>query len=97
MFSPETAASQGIPVQALGHGLAALLVVNMVISLQAVGAVLTLGLLIAPMIWTRVLHITPDSALLVLASHPYEPGDYIRDYRRFLALSSREQLQIHQA
>jgi len=48
MFSTDSAASQGLPVQALGHGLAALLVVNMVISLQAVGAILTLGLLIAP-------------------------------------------------
>ena len=57
----------------------------------------TLGVLIPPMTWTRVHHRTPDSALLVLASHPYEPGDYIHDYRRFLALSSREQLQIHQA
>ena len=48
LFSPDVAASQGIPVHWLGHGLAALLVVNMVISLQAVGAMLTLGLLIAP-------------------------------------------------
>lgn len=48
VFSTDAAASQGIPVQLLGHGLAALLVVNMVISLQAVGAILTLGLLIAP-------------------------------------------------
>lgn len=48
VFSADAAASQGIPVQLLGHGLAALLVVNMVISLQAVGAILTLGLLIAP-------------------------------------------------
>jgi len=48
VFSTDAAASQGIPVHMLGHGLAALLVVNMVISLQAVGAILTLGLLIAP-------------------------------------------------
>lgn len=48
VFSSDSAASQGIPVHWLGHGMAALLVVNMVISLQAVGAILTLGLLIAP-------------------------------------------------
>lgn len=48
VFSTDTAASQGVPVHWLGHGMTALLVVNMVISLQAVGAILTLGLLIAP-------------------------------------------------
>jgi manganese/iron transport system permease protein/iron/zinc/copper transport system permease protein len=63
VFSPETAASQGIPVQALGHGLAALLVVNMVISLQAVGAVLTLGLLIAP---SAILYLFSDSVRSIL-------------------------------
>ncbi|MBV6498907.1 MAG: TDP-4-oxo-6-deoxy-alpha-D-glucose-3,4-oxoisomerase [Prosthecobacter sp.] len=57
----------------------------------------TLGLLIPPLTWTRVHHRTADSALLVLASHPYEARDYIHDYRRFLTLASTEELQTSQA
>lgn len=63
VFSAEAAASQGIPVQWLGHGLAALLVVNMVISLQAVGAILTLGLLIAP---AAILYLFSNSVRAIL-------------------------------
>lgn len=44
----------------------------------------TFGALVPPMVWaTEHLH-SPDSVLLVLASHPYEPEDYIRVYRDFL-------------
>lgn len=63
VFSADAAASQGIPVQLLGHGLAALLVVNMVISLQAVGAILTLGLLIAP---ATILYLFSNSVRVIL-------------------------------
>lgn len=62
-FSPDAAASQGIPVQVLGQGLAALLVVNMVISLQAVGTILTLGLLIAP---AAILYLFSNSVRCIL-------------------------------
>ena len=44
----------------------------------------TFGVLVPPMVWaTEHLH-SPDSVLMVLASRPYEPEDYIRDYRDFL-------------
>lgn len=53
----------------------------------------TQGLLIPPMTWTRVHHCTPDSSLLVLASHSYEPRDYIHDYRQFLTLAAQDESQ----
>jgi len=48
IFSSDLAASQGIPVRRLDYLLAALVVVTMVTSLQAVGALLAIGLLVAP-------------------------------------------------
>jgi hypothetical protein len=46
----------------------------------------TFGVLVPPMVWaTEHLH-SSDSVLLVLASRPYEPEDYIRDYQEFLAM-----------
>ncbi len=48
IFSPEMAATQGIPVKAMDSLLAAVVVITMVTSLQAVGAILALGLLVAP-------------------------------------------------
>ena len=45
----------------------------------------TVGLYIPPMLW-RVHHShSPDAVLLALASTPYEPADYIRDYDEFLS------------
>ena len=44
------------------------------------------GLYLPPMVWGIQYRYTPDAMLLVLASHPYEPEDYIRDYEDFLAL-----------
>ncbi|MFN0079065.1 MAG: sugar 3,4-ketoisomerase [Prosthecobacter sp.] len=45
----------------------------------------TFGVLVPPLVWaTAHLH-SHDSVLMVLASRPYEPEDYIRDYRDFLA------------
>lgn len=47
----------------------------------------TLGVLVPPMVWaTEHLH-SADSVLMVLASHPYEPEDYIRDRSQFLAMA----------
>ena len=44
-----------------------------------------IGLHIPPMIWGTQWKYTRDAVLLVLASHPYDPDDYIRDYEEFLA------------
>lgn len=46
----------------------------------------TLGLLLPPMIWASEHSHTPGSRLMVFASHPYEPEDYIRDYETFLTV-----------
>ncbi|TGR15907.1 WxcM-like domain-containing protein, partial [Mesorhizobium sp. M8A.F.Ca.ET.197.01.1.1] len=32
----------------------------------------------------------PDTVLLVMASHPYDAADYIRDYSDFLAVVGRD-------
>lgn len=48
MFSPEVAATQGVPVKRLDTLMAGLLTLVMITSLQAVGTILTLGLLAAP-------------------------------------------------
>ncbi|HEY5035819.1 MAG TPA: metal ABC transporter permease, partial [Chthoniobacterales bacterium] len=48
MFQPAIAATQGIRVKSLGYLLMALLVLAMIASLQAVGVILALGMLIAP-------------------------------------------------
>ncbi len=46
----------------------------------------TLGVLVPPMIWASEHLHSADSTLLVLASHPYDPADYIRDYAEYLAM-----------
>ena len=43
------------------------------------------GLHMAPMIWGTQYRYTADAVLLVLASHAYDPDDYIRDHDQFLA------------
>ncbi|HEY8902017.1 MAG TPA: metal ABC transporter permease [Chthoniobacterales bacterium] len=48
IFEPSIAASQGIPVTALNYLLMGALVLSMIASLQAVGVVLALGMLVAP-------------------------------------------------
>jgi len=48
MFEPSIAASQGLPVRLLNYLLMGLLVLSMISSLQAVGVILALGMLIAP-------------------------------------------------
>jgi dTDP-4-dehydrorhamnose 3,5-epimerase-like enzyme len=42
------------------------------------------GLHIPPMIWGTQWRYTRDAVMLVLASHPYDAADYIRDYEDFL-------------
>jgi hypothetical protein len=44
----------------------------------------TLGLHVPPMIWATQYRYSTDAALLVLASHPYDADDYIRDYNQWL-------------
>jgi manganese transport system permease protein len=48
VFEPSVAASQGVPVKTLKYLLMGLLVLSMISSLQAVGVILALGMLIAP-------------------------------------------------
>ena len=47
------------------------------------------GLYIPPRIWSVQYDYSPDAALLVFASHAYDPGDYVRDYEAFLELVRR--------
>jgi UDP-2-acetamido-3-amino-2,3-dideoxy-glucuronate N-acetyltransferase len=44
-----------------------------------------LGLYIPPMIWAVQYRYSGDALLLVFASDPYDPEDYIRDYDEFLS------------
>lgn len=44
----------------------------------------TVGIYVPPLVWASQFRYESDSALLVLASHPYDPDDYIRDYDTFL-------------
>lgn len=46
----------------------------------------SIGLYLPPLIWGIQYRYTSDALLLVLASRPYEPDDYIRDYDEFLTL-----------
>jgi hypothetical protein len=45
----------------------------------------SLGIYIPPMVWASQFRYEPGTVLLVLASHPYDAGDYIREYESFLA------------
>ncbi|MCX5948926.1 MAG: WxcM-like domain-containing protein [Cyanobacteria bacterium] len=46
-----------------------------------------LGLYLPPLVWGIQYKFSPSASLLVFASHPYDPDDYIRDYNKFLLLS----------
>ncbi|TYP89833.1 WxcM-like domain-containing protein [Blastococcus xanthinilyticus] len=48
-----------------------------------------LALHMQPMIWGTQYRYTSDAVLLVLASDPYDPDDYIRDHDEFLAEVAR--------
>lgn len=45
------------------------------------------ALYMPPRIWGTQYRYSEDAVLLVLASHPYDPADYIRDYREFLTMA----------
>jgi UDP-2-acetamido-3-amino-2,3-dideoxy-glucuronate N-acetyltransferase len=47
----------------------------------------TSALYVPPMTWGTQYRYSPDAVLLVLASHPYDASDYIRDYGLFLVES----------
>jgi UDP-2-acetamido-3-amino-2,3-dideoxy-glucuronate N-acetyltransferase len=46
-----------------------------------------LGLYLPPLTWAVQYRYSPDAVLLVLASHRYDPKDYIRDYDAFVRLA----------
>ncbi len=46
----------------------------------------SLGLYLPPMVWAVQYRYSADALLLVFASDPYDPADYIRDYDEFLSL-----------
>jgi hypothetical protein len=48
-----------------------------------------LGLHVPPMDWCTFDQCSSDALLLVLASHYYDPADYIRDYGEFLQAVER--------
>lgn len=50
----------------------------------------SLGLHLPPMVWGIQHRHTSGAVLLVLASHAYDSGDYIRDYGEFLARKRRD-------
>jgi acetyltransferase-like isoleucine patch superfamily enzyme len=49
----------------------------------------SLGLYVPPKVWAAQFDYTADAALLVLASHAYDPADYIRDYDEFRGAAAR--------
>ncbi len=49
----------------------------------------TLGVYIPPLVWGSQFRYEPDAVLLVLASHAYDPDDYIREYEVFLSEVAR--------
>jgi acetyltransferase-like isoleucine patch superfamily enzyme/dTDP-4-dehydrorhamnose 3,5-epimerase-like enzyme len=46
----------------------------------------TRGIYVPPLVWASEYRYEDDAVLLVLASHPYDPDDYIRRYDDFLAV-----------
>jgi acetyltransferase-like isoleucine patch superfamily enzyme len=49
----------------------------------------SLGVYLPPKTWGVQYDYSPDAALLVFASHPYDARDYVRDYEAFLKLVRR--------
>lgn len=48
------------------------------------------GLYMPAMTWGTQYRYTPDAVLLVLASHPYDSSDYIRDYNEFVMATQQK-------
>lgn len=57
----------------------------------------SLGIYVPPMVWAAEFKHEPGSALMVFASRPYEPEDYIRGYEEFLTLSVKHRPHNQQA
>jgi len=51
----------------------------------------TLGVHLSPMVWGTLSDYSPDAVLLVFASAPYDPEDYLRDYGAFLSAVRTDQ------
>src|SRR5262249_20154195 len=49
-----------------------------------------IGLYIPPKVWASQYAFTDDAVLVVLASHPYDPHDYVRDYREYRRLVAND-------
>jgi len=49
------------------------------------------GLHVPPMVWGIQYKYSPNAVLLVFASHPYDPAEYIRSYDEFLALATAKE------
>lgn len=47
------------------------------------------GLLVVPGIWRTLDDFSSGAVCLVLASHPYDEGDYIRDYQEYLTYKKK--------
>ncbi|MBQ6941735.1 MAG: metal ABC transporter permease [Akkermansia sp.] len=62
LFDPRSAATMGIPTRGLNYGIFSLIILVLVSSLQAVGAFLTLGLLVAP---AATMYLLTDRATLL--------------------------------
>ena len=45
-----------------------------------------IGIYVPPKVWSTQYAFSDDAVLLVLASHPYDPDDYVRDYGEFRRL-----------
>ena len=48
------------------------------------------GILIPAMLWVTQYKYSPDAVLVVFASEPYNPADYIRDYEEFLQIRENQ-------
>jgi len=49
----------------------------------------SIGLHLQPRVWRTLYKYSSDAVLLVLASHEYDPDDYVRDYQEFLATTQK--------
>ncbi len=49
----------------------------------------TRGLYLPPLVWRTQRRYAPGSMLLALASHDFDPDDYVRDHAEFLRLVGR--------
>lgn len=46
------------------------------------------GLYVPPLVWRRLENFSTNAVCFVLASRPYEEGDYLRDQQQFLAVKA---------